>query len=34
LVWIIYAKEPVPMLDHIDGDHRNNRIENLRPITV
>ena len=34
LVWIMYGKEPVPMLDHIDGDQRNNRIENLRPITV
>ena len=34
LVWIMHGKEPVPMLDHIDGDQRNNRIENLRLITV
>jgi len=34
LVWIMHGKEPVPMLDHIDGDQLNNRIENLRPITV
>jgi hypothetical protein len=34
LVWIMHGKEPVPMLDHIDGDQRNNRIENLRSITV
>ena len=34
LIWIIHGKEPVPMLDHIDGDQLNNRIENLRPITV
>jgi hypothetical protein len=34
LVWIMHGKDPVPMLDHIDGDQLNNRIENLRPITV
>jgi hypothetical protein len=34
LVWIMHGNDPVPMLDHIDGDQLNNRIENLRPITV
>ncbi len=34
LIWIMHGKQPVPMLDHIDGDQLNNRIENLRPITV
>lgn len=34
LIWIMHGKDPVPMLDHIDGNQLNNRIENLRPITV
>jgi len=34
LVWIMHGNDPVPMLDHIDGNQLNNRIENLRPITV
>jgi len=34
LVWIMHGKDPAPMLDHIDGNQLNNRIENLRPITV
>lgn len=31
LIWIMHGNDPVPMLDHIDGDQLNNRIENLRP---
>ena len=34
LIWIMHGNDPVPMLDHIDGNQLNNRIENLRPITV
>ena len=34
LVWIMHGNDPVLMLDHIDGNQLNNRIENLRPITV
>jgi hypothetical protein len=30
IVWVMHGNEPVPMLDHIDGNRRNNRIENLR----
>jgi len=33
LIWIMHGNDPVPMLDHIDGDQLNNRIENLRPVT-
>src|SRR5215469_1292035 len=34
LAWLLGHGEPVPgMLDHIDGDRRNNRIANLRAAT-
>lgn len=33
LVWIMHGNDPVPILDHIDGNKLNNRIENLRPAT-
>ena len=33
LIWIMHGNDPVEMLDHIDGDQLNNRIENLRPVT-
>ena len=33
LVWVMHGNEPVPLLDHIDGNKLNNRIENLRPAT-
>jgi hypothetical protein len=32
-VWLWHHDELPPMLDHIDGDTRNCRIENLRPCT-
>lgn len=32
-VWLYHNGELPSMLDHIDGDTRNNRIENLRPCT-
>ena len=31
---IITGEDPVGMLDHIDGDPSNNRIENLREVTA
>lgn len=33
LVWIMLRGEAPAMLDHIDGDKSNNRINNLRPAT-
>jgi hypothetical protein len=33
LIWIMHGNDPVEMLDHIDGDQLNNRIENLRAVT-
>jgi hypothetical protein len=33
LVWLMHGKELPEMLDHIDGDQLNNRIENLRAVT-
>lgn len=36
LAWVLYYKEPIPdgmVIDHIDHDPQNNRIENLRCIT-
>ena len=34
LAWTIYYNEqPKGILDHIDGDRRNNRISNLRTVT-
>lgn len=32
LIWVMHGKPPVKMLDHIDGDPLNNRIENLRAV--
>ncbi len=33
LIWIMHGNDPVEMLDHIDGDQLNNKIENLRAAT-
>ena len=33
LIWLMHGKELTEMLDHIDGDQLNNRIENLRAVT-
>ena len=35
LVWFWHkGKWPINIIDHIDGDRRNNRIENLRDVTA
>jgi len=33
LIWVMHGNDPVDILDHIDGDRLNNRIENLRAAT-
>jgi len=33
IVWFIHHNDIPEMLDHVDGDKLNNRIENLRPAT-
>ena len=33
LAWFLYYGEDAGLLDHIDNDRTNNRIENLRPAT-
>jgi hypothetical protein len=30
VIWVMHGNKPVDVLDHIDGDPSNNRIENLR----
>jgi hypothetical protein len=30
VIWVMHGNHPVPVLDHIDGDRLNNKIENLR----
>ncbi len=30
LIWLMHGREEAPMLDHVNGDRTDNRIENLR----
>jgi hypothetical protein len=30
VIWVLHGNDPVPVIDHIDGNPGNNRIENLR----
>lgn len=33
LIWVMHGNDPVPILDHVDGNRGNNKIQNLRPAT-